>query len=177
VLRGLQSFFEERISPLLGGARAEAEVEHRLRLATAALFVEMMRADFEVTDEERRKLETLVSETLELGDEDARDLLAAAEREVDGAVELFQFTRLIDEAFTPEQKAQVVERLWRIAWADEHVDRLEEHLVRKIANLLHVSHRDYIAAKLAARGAQRGDRGPRAGASRGHGPGQSDDSA
>ena len=47
---------------------------------------------------------------------------------------------------------QVVERLWRIAYADEHVDRLEEHLVRKIANLLHVSHRDYIAAKLAARG-------------------------
>ena len=66
VLRGLQSFFEERISPLLGGARAEAEVEHRLRLATAALFVEMMRADFEVTADERHQLEELVSETLEL---------------------------------------------------------------------------------------------------------------
>ncbi len=71
---------------------------------------------------------------------------------MDSSVELFQFTRLIDDAFTPEQKVQVVERLWRIAYADEQVDRLEEHLVRKIANLLHVSHRDYIAAKLAARG-------------------------
>ena len=111
-----------------------------------------MRADFEVTEDERRKLEALVSETLELDAGETRDLLAAAEREVDSSVELFQFTRLIDEAFTPEQKAQVVERLWRIAYADEHVDRLEEHLVRKIANLLHVSHRDYIAAKLAARG-------------------------
>jgi uncharacterized tellurite resistance protein B-like protein len=152
VLRGLQSFFEERISPLLGGARAEAEVEQRLRLATAALFVEMMRADFEVTEDERRKLEALVSETLELDPAETGELLAVAEREVDSSVELFQFTRLIDEAFTPEQKAQVVERLWRIAYADEHVDRLEEHMVRKIANLLHVSHRDYIAAKLAARG-------------------------
>jgi uncharacterized tellurite resistance protein B-like protein len=152
VLRGLQSFFEERISPLLGGARAEAEVEHRLRLATAALFVEMMRADFEVTEDERHQLEELVSETLELEPGETRDLLAAAEYEVDSSVELFQFTRLIDEAFTPEQKAQVVERLWRIAYADQRVDRLEEHLVRKIANLLHVSHRDYIAAKLAARG-------------------------
>jgi uncharacterized tellurite resistance protein B-like protein len=152
VLRGLQSFFEERISPLLGGERAEAEVEQRLRLATAALFIEMMRADFEVTEDERHQLETLVGETLELDPDQTRELLAAAEREVDSSVELFQFTRLIDEAFTPEQKTQVVERLWRIAWADEHVDRLEEHLVRKIANLLHVSHRDYIAAKLAARG-------------------------
>jgi uncharacterized tellurite resistance protein B-like protein len=152
VLRGLQHFFEERISPLLGAARAEAEGEQRLRLATAALFVEMMRADFEVTDEERRKLHELVQETLGLDPEETRDLLAAAEHEVDSAVELFQFTRLIDEAFTPEQKADVVERLWRIAYADGQVDRLEEHMVRKIANLLHVSHQDYIAAKQAARG-------------------------
>jgi len=152
VLRGLQLFFEERISPMLQGARGEAETEQRLRLATAALFVETMRADFEVTAEERRKLEALLQEMLELDDAETRELLAAAEQEVDSAVELFQFTRLIDEAFTPEQKARVVERLWRIALADEHVDRLEEHLVRKIANLLHVSHRDYIAAKRAARG-------------------------
>jgi uncharacterized tellurite resistance protein B-like protein len=154
MLRGLHLFFEQRISPLLGGARAEAEVEQRLRLATAALFIEMMRADFEVTDAERRELEELVSETLALAPEETRELLALAEQEVDSAVELFQFTRLIDEQFTPEQKAQVVERLWRIAWADRQVDRLEEHLVRKIANLLHVSHRDYIAAKLAARDAR-----------------------
>jgi uncharacterized tellurite resistance protein B-like protein len=148
----LRQFFEERISLFRGTARDDTDVEHRLRLATAALFIEMMRADFEVHDEERRKLEALVRETLELDDDETRELLAAAEREVDVAVELFQFTRLIDEAFTPEQKAQVVERLWRIAYADDQVDRLEEHLVRKIANLLHVSHRDYIAAKRAARG-------------------------
>ena len=150
MLRSLHQFFEERISPLLG-ARGEADAEQRVRLATAALFIEMMRADFEVTAEERRKLEDLVRETLALDENEARELLATAEREVESSVELFQFTRLIDEAFTPEQKAKVVERLWRIAYADDNVDRLEEHLVRKIANLLHVPHRDYIAAKLAAK--------------------------
>jgi uncharacterized tellurite resistance protein B-like protein len=151
VLRGLQHFFEARISPLLAGGRGEAEVEQRVRLATAALFVEMMRADFEVTNEERRQLEALVQETLGLDADETRELLAAAEHEVDSAVEVFQFTHLVDEAFTPEQKVQVVERLWRVAYADARVDRLEEHLVRKIANLLHVSHADYIAAKQAAR--------------------------
>jgi uncharacterized tellurite resistance protein B-like protein len=151
VLQRLQQFFETRISPLRPGGRGAAEAEHRLRLATAALFIEMMRADFEVTEDERRKLETAVRDTLELGADEARELLALAEQEVEAAVELFQFTRLIDESFSPEQKAALVERLWRIAYADAHVDRLEEHLVRKIANLLHVSHRDYIAAKRAAR--------------------------
>jgi uncharacterized tellurite resistance protein B-like protein len=151
VLRGLQQFFEKRIAPLATGSRAEADAEHRIRLATAALFLEIMRADFQVTPEERRDLEAVVSETLGLDGEETRELLALAEAEVDASVELFQFTRLIDESFSPEQKAQLVERLWRLAASDAHVDRLEEHLVRKIANLLHVSHRDYIAAKRAAR--------------------------
>ena len=152
MLRGLQQFFETHISPLRG--RGEADGERRLQLATAALFVEMMRADFEVTPEERRNLQDMVRETLGLDAPETQDLLAAAEQEVDSAVELFQFTRLIDESFTPEQKALLVERLWRVAYADDHLDRLEEHLVRKIATLLHVSHRDYIAAKQAARGDQ-----------------------
>ena len=152
MLKGIQQFFEKRIAPLGASARADAEAEHRIRLATAALFGEIMRADFQVTPEERRDLEAVVRDTFELDAAETRELLGLAEAEVDASVELFQFTRLIDESFTPAQKAQLVERLWRLALADAHVDRLEEHLVRKIANLLHVSHRDYIAAKRAARG-------------------------
>ena len=157
VIRALQQFFEKRISPLAPSARADAESEHRLRLATAALFIETMRVDFHVTDDERDKLEAAVRDTLQLDAEETRELLSLAEQEVDASVELFQFTRLIDEAFTTEQKAQLVERLWRVALADAQIDRLEEHLVRKIANLLHVSHRDYIAAKRRARVAARGE--------------------
>ena len=151
VLRSLQQFFERRIAPIAAGGRADAETEHRLRLATAALFVETMRVDFQITDEERRSLEPVVRETLGLDVDETRELLALAEQEVNAAVELFQFTRLIDQAFAPEQKTLLVERLWRVAFADAHVDRLEEHLVRKIANLLHVSHRDFIEAKRRAR--------------------------
>ena len=151
MLKGLQQFFEKRIAPLAPGARTGAEAEHRLRLATAALFIETMRADFHVTDEERSRLDAAVRDTLDLDADEARELLALAEQEVGAAVELFQFTRLIDEAFTSEQKAQLVERLWRVAFADAHIDRMEEHLVRKIANLLHVPHRDYIEAKRRAR--------------------------
>lgn len=151
VLRSLQQFFERRIAPLGAGPRADPDAEHRLRLATAALFVETMRADFHVGDDERRSLEQVVQDTLGLGLEETRELLALAEQESNVAVELFQFTRLIDKAFSAEQKALLVERLWRVAFADAHVDRLEEHLVRKIANLLHVSHRDFIGAKRRAR--------------------------
>jgi uncharacterized tellurite resistance protein B-like protein len=153
MLRGLHLFFETRISPLLGAAPADGADERRLRLATAALFVEMMRADVEVSADERRHLEILVRETLGLDADETRELLASAEEEVDAAVEVFQFTRLVDQAFSPEQKVALVRQLWRLAYADAYVDRHEEHLLRKISNLLHVAHRDYLAAKLEAQAA------------------------
>jgi len=62
-------------------------------------------------------------------------------------VSLYQFTGLINQHFTPEQKVRVVEMLWQVAYADGHLDPYEEALVRKIADLIHVPHRQFIQAK------------------------------
>ena len=124
-------------------------------MATAALFVEMIRVDFEVTAEERASLEREVRSALDLSELETRELIELAEKEADESIELFQFTRLIDQAYPPEQKIELVERLWRLAFSDAYIDKQEEHMVRKVANLLHVSHRDFIAAKQRARSAAR----------------------
>ena len=147
MLKSLQSFFDRHLS----ATTAEEPPERRLRLATAALFVEMVRSDFEVTSAERESLEREVREALELDSTETREILALAEKEAAESIELFQFTRLIDRAYPPEQKALLVERLWRLAYADEQIDKHEEHMVRKVAGLLHVSHREFIAAKQRAR--------------------------
>jgi len=149
VLRSLQDFFERHIS---FPRDADEEIRERpLQLATAALFIEMTRADFEVTEEELRSIESEVRATFGLDEEQAGELLALAKEETADSVELFQFTRLVDRDFTPSEKCDLVERLWRIAFADKHLDRYEEHLVRKVANLLHVPHRDFIEAKVRAK--------------------------
>jgi uncharacterized tellurite resistance protein B-like protein len=67
------------------------------------------------------------------------------------AVSLYEFTEVVDKAFSAEQKKRVVELLWLVAFADGHKDAHEEHLVRRIASLLHVKHPDFIDAKVRAR--------------------------
>ena len=146
MLKSLQSFFDRHLST--SSAAEEDAPEKMLRLATAALFVEMIRVDFEVTDEERASLEQEVRAALDLGNEETEEIIQLAEKESAEAVELFQFTRLIDRAFAPAQKIELVERLWRLAFSDSHLDKHEEHLVRKVADLLHVPHKDFIGAKL-----------------------------
>ncbi|HLB15689.1 MAG TPA: TerB family tellurite resistance protein [Burkholderiales bacterium] len=66
-----------------------------------------------------------------------------------------QFTSLINKRFSPEQKARVVEHMWRVAYADAELSAYEQHTIRKLADLLYVPHGAYIAAKLRARDAAR----------------------
>ena len=90
-------------------------------------------------------------EKFSLTGEEAVTLLDLAEQEARQAPDYFQFTSLINKQFTPEQKARVIEQMWTIAYADAKLSRYEEHLVRKIADLLYVPHATVIAAKIRAR--------------------------
>ena len=78
-------------------------------------------------------------------------LMALAAEEARLATDYFQFTSLINKNFSAGQKVQVVEYLWQVAYADGQLDAHEQHFMRKIADLLYVSHADYVAAKQRAR--------------------------
>ena len=84
---------------------------------------------------------------------DTEELIRLAEEETKQATDYYQFTSLINKGFSQEEKIQVVELMWQVAYADGHMDKYEDHLVRKLANLMHVSHKDFIAAKHRARAA------------------------
>jgi len=75
-------------------------------------------------------------------------LLQLAEEEIWKATGYYEFTSLINKGFTYEQKVKVIEHLWEVAFADAELDKYEEHMVRKIADLIHVEHKDFIDAKL-----------------------------
>lgn len=141
----IKQFFDKWLSPV---ANSEQEVgEHALQLATAALMIEMMRIDYEIKDEERLSVTAIIRTTFQLSVEETDELVRLAEQEAKQATSYYEFTSLINKNFTPEQKIQVVENMWQVAFADGELDKYEDHLIRKIADLLYVPHRDFIAAK------------------------------
>ena len=139
----IRQFFEAHMQP----TTAADDVEHRLKLASAALLVEMMHADLEITAEEKSRLREILQAHFSLGPEETETVLELAHEEKQTATDYYQFTSLINQHYTQQQKIQLVEDLWQIAWADAHIDSFEEHLVRKLAELLHVPHKHYIQAK------------------------------
>ncbi len=129
-----------------------SEAEDKLPLAAAALLVEVMRIDGRVEAAEREAVLAALQDSFSLPDERVHELLSLAEHEVETAADQFQFTRLINERFSVEEKSRLVEMLWRVAFADGRLDKHEEYVVRKLSELLHLPHRVFIQAKLRAQG-------------------------
>ncbi len=146
MINAILEFFDTRIRADGAGAGAQ-DSEHALQLATAALLVEMTRANNQVTDEERQAVDEALREVFDLTDEETRELVRLAELEIADSASLFQFTQLIDKAFPMERKIMIIEMLWRVAYSDACKDKHEEYLVRKIADLLHVPHAAFIRAR------------------------------
>lgn len=150
MLKSIQRFFEEKISPEKGAASRKA-TEPALQRATAALLIEVTRADAEIKEEERGMVASAVRKTFGLAPEETEELIRMAEEEVRESASFYQFTALINKGFSYDEKRHVVELLWRVVFADAEMEKHEEHLVRRIAGLLHVEHKDFITAKQKAR--------------------------
>lgn len=131
--------------------------DHALQLATAALYLEMVYIDQAVKEDERKRVCTAVREKFRLTEEETQVLVDLAEEAMRETLSYHEFTSTIRKGFSPDQKKKVIEHLWSIAYADGELDKHEEHLVRKIADLLYVPHKDFIATKLLARAASRSD--------------------
>jgi uncharacterized tellurite resistance protein B-like protein len=148
-MRKLQTW----ITRTLGGEQADDGAREQARnLAVAALLVEVLRADFATAEDERRQVVESLRGILGLGEPECAELLAEAEHQVDKAHDLHQFTAEINRALEHGEKVSLVEQMWRVARSDAVVHKYEEHIIRRVSDLLHVSHREFIAAKLRAAG-------------------------
>ncbi len=143
-LSSLMGFLEQRLN---GPAAPAARPEGELRLAVAALLVEMARADFQADAGELDRARTALVGRYGLTPEEAASLLAAAEREADQAVSLFRFTRLINERLDAADKLELVRMLWEVAYADGRLDKHEDALMHKLADLMYVPLSDLMRLK------------------------------
>ncbi len=149
MVSAIKQFFEKYITP--SPDIPDRVSEHSLQLATAALLIEMMRADAKISEDERRTVTNSIRSKFKLTEEETNALLQLAEEEIWKSTGYYQFTSLINKGFTYEQKLKVIEHMWEVAFADADLDKYEEHMVRKIANLIYVSHKDFIETKLRVR--------------------------
>jgi uncharacterized tellurite resistance protein B-like protein len=121
-------------------------------VAAAAMLIETARADFTQDEDEQAAMKTLLSGSLGLPATEVQELMETASNRVDEATSLYEFTRIINDHYSAQQKVQLIGAMWAVAFADGNLDKYEEALIRQVAELTYVPHQDYIRCKLAAAG-------------------------
>ena len=119
--------------------------------ACAALLVENAFADKDFDDTEKDSLRETLVKTYGLKEEEIEEIIQDADRSVEESTSLYGYTRIVNDEFSYEDKLDLIRNLWKVAYADGNLDKYEEHLLRKISDLIHVSHSDYINIKLEMR--------------------------
>ncbi len=150
MIKTLKEFFEIRLLKIKEN-NTDTKVSS-LELAAAVLMLEISLADSSIGDDERKVIRDSMTDHFHLSDEEAKDIIAIAEKEHDYAVSLHEFTSLINDSLSRQDRVKIIELLWRVAFADSVLDKYEEYFIRKIAGLLYVSCKDYIKAKHLASG-------------------------
>ena len=139
------------LSTLMPADTVAAPPEHTLQLATAVLLIEVMKSDADSTDLEQATIINILKTRFQLSDAEVAQLTELGHHKSKNATDLHQFTSLINRELDRAEKGRIIEYMWQVAYADEQISAHENHLMRKLVDLLHVSHADNIAAKTRAK--------------------------
>ncbi|OFC69442.1 TerB family tellurite resistance protein [Alteromonas confluentis] len=122
--------------------------QHTVKLATAALLSEIIRADRQADPRELQAYKTLLNEQFSLSDDELSTLMEEGQSSAEEAVDLVQFTQVINQKYNNNEKQDILTDLWKVAYADENIAPIEEHIIRRIADLLYIPHSQFIKSKL-----------------------------
>lgn len=117
------------------------------RLACAALLIEVAIVDQEFDEKELAATREVLNKEFKISDQECEKLITLAQQECEDSTSTYQFTQLVNQYCGVEDKFALLEGLWRIAYADGDLDKYEEYTIRKICDLIHMSHGDFIRAK------------------------------
>jgi uncharacterized tellurite resistance protein B-like protein len=120
----------------------------KLKVATAALLVEIAKADGDFSEDERKRVISLMKVDFNLDDKYVNELIELSEQRVKDSISVYEFTSVINESFRQQEKSELIKNLWRVIYEDGKLDSHEDRLIKIIGSTLNLDHKDVINAKL-----------------------------
>ena len=148
MLNKIKEYISELGKDSAGISNEEQDNTEIINNACAALLIETALADKVFNEEELISMKQTLNKVYKVDEKDIEDLIDESKRKVSESTSLYEYTRLINDLCDYEDKIRLISNLWSIAFADQQLDKYEEYLIRKISDLLHVSHKDFIQQKL-----------------------------
>lgn len=143
----LKTFFEKELA-LKSKDEPQQSTEGKLRIACAILLLEITKADYQETEDEKLRVREILQNKFNLSDAKLAELIDLSNEEGAEVTSMYPLTSLLNQHYSYEQKLGLLDLLWQVAYADGELSKYEDHIIRNIAELLYVGHSDFIKSKL-----------------------------
>lgn len=143
MLKKISNIFKKKVTET-----PDEESLSSISKACSSLLIEVALSDKDFDEEEITSMKEILKTTHGISDETINELVSNAKQTVDESTSLYNYTREVNNNFSYDDKLLLLQSLWDIAYADGNVDKYEEHLIRKISDLIYISHSDFIQVKL-----------------------------
>jgi len=150
MLNRITSFFTEKMTPPQGDSSFRKN--NALQIATCAILLEAANADNDLSEEEISHISKALRQFHKMDTAEINELIVITREESEKAIDLWQFTNLINQAYNTEEKIRLMEHIWMVILSDGTLDKFEEYIARKLQPLLRLNHKEWIEAKLNAKG-------------------------
>ena len=125
--------------------------DNSVLLSAIALLLEVSLADEIMDISEVEKLKDVLLKEFDVDQTKIDDLISNAKKNQNSSTSLYEFTRKINDDYKFEDKKNLILSMWKIAFADGNIDKYEEYVIRKVSDLIYISHPDFIESKQLAR--------------------------
>ena len=143
----IKRFFEENLQL---AEHAPQHTDKKVELTCIALLIELSKVDQSIDDRELDTIRDIAIRKFGISDEKVDEIIELAKEESEQATSLYQFTDLVNTQYSDDLKYQLILSMWKVAFSDGEIDKYEEHLIRKISDLIYVPHVKFMEAKFNA---------------------------
>ena len=144
----MRKFLENIFGQTDSNVESRVDQGNNLHIATAALLIEIAAVDDEFAEDERQAIVANLKQHFSLSDDEVEEILEMTKAELERRIDMYYFTRQLNEHYSIEDKIKVIEMVWRVVFTDRHLNGLEDFLVHRFGKLLNLDHRKLIEAKL-----------------------------
>jgi uncharacterized tellurite resistance protein B-like protein len=127
---------------------ADTDIERRIQVATAVILLEVAHADEDYSNSEQERILNILRDQFSLDEESVQELVQVSEEQIRRSIDIWHFTEIINKSYDIEEKCRIIEKVWQVIYADGKLDKYEDHIVHKLARILHLSHAQMIEAKM-----------------------------
>ena len=117
-------------------------------MASTCLLLSIANADDNIDDKELTIINDIMQDFFSLSNNESKKIIHEAQEDLKLSTDYFSYGNKLNNHFSLTDKIDFISCIFEVAYSDGEYHYMEEHMIKKIAHILHIENKDLINVKV-----------------------------